>query len=615
MKKWLIMLLAVVLALGGLFTGAAAEEERDMFTLSPFVEVKGKLKPLNISSEDQGIRVTVDSALVRDDNLWISYKLEDLEDSRIDEFLFANCSYHWIDYHVERDDISYSAGGFGETTNHGAMIQYLKAGQLKDMDTLSVSMHHFPVARKYRIPLLPLLEKYGKEKADSTKSSSIHAHEWRSMLSSGIVLDPAQSLDVPLSDDPETKSILLSGIGWIDSRLHVQVHFTENERLGTDDLMTLDRWEAQIRYFNGDIGDYSKTGYVNSHFMWDDEGIRAMKWADFTVGCKPEEADKLEKYFIELTCVQDVLEGNWELSVPLDQVRAEQEEQTKGTIYDYDFSEPLVEINHSSESQGIRITAVAGRMTDDEVMIVYDLQDLEGHRLDSELAWVTPGLAKYNLSVNKEGMMHIGEREFDSSRNHGKVQYGFHYDKLDSDDTLTITLDSLPVFENKSIAILPLVEKYGGEAEGCYVRKYRSWSASGTGAPEKNMVLDFTHPLDIPLDEDPEMKDILLGGIGWVDGRLHILIHYIDHDQKGAKLGESAYNVWSCNLVDQAAHVSVGERVLWDEDGDAVRDYVDFVINCKPDDPKLGDYSLNLEYIREFVDGNWEINIPLEEIR
>ena len=115
----------------------------------------------------------------------------------------------------------------------------------------------------------------------------------------------------------------------------------------------------------------------------------------------------------------------------------------------------------------------------------------------------------------------------------------------------------------------------------------------------------------LPIDLLPDF----ISGIGWVDGRLHILIHYVDHDQKGAKLGESAYNVWSCNLVDQAAHVSVGERVLWDEDGDAVRDYVDFVINCKPDDPKLGDYSLNLEYIREFVDGNWEINIPLEEFR
>ena len=96
---------------------------------------------------------------------------------------------------------------------------------------------------------------------------------------------------------------------------------------------------------------------------------------------------------------------------------------------------------------------------------------------------------------------------------------------------------------------------------------------------------------------------------------LHILIHYVDHDQKGAKLGESAYNVWFCVLVDQAAHARVGECILWDEDGDAVTDYVDFVIDCKPDDPKLRDYSLNLEYIREFVDGNWEINIPLEEIR
>ena len=67
MKKSLMILLSAILVLGMILPGAAEEWERGPFAHSPFSQVKDKMKPVNLSSEDQGIRITVDSALVRDD--------------------------------------------------------------------------------------------------------------------------------------------------------------------------------------------------------------------------------------------------------------------------------------------------------------------------------------------------------------------------------------------------------------------------------------------------------------------------------------------------------------------------------------------------------------------
>ena len=344
MKKWLIMLLVTMLALGGLLTGAAAEEEKDLFTHSPFVEVKDKLKPVGLSSEDQGIRMTVDSALVRDDKLWISYDLQDLEGSRIDEHLFANCpNKAWVKLGKEK---------------------------IIEIHTLSVSMQRFPAIKKYRIPLLPLLEKYGEEEPASIEISSIVTRGFRSFGGSNRVLDFNQSLDIPLNDDPETKNVLLSGIGWIDGHLHVQFHLVENEDLKTDPFMDLDRWNVDLRYYYGDIGDYSKISAVNNHKMWNMDDDGAMDWTDIIVDCEREDLEKLEKYYIELTCVQEVLEGNWEFSITLEPIRATDVEKTKGTVYEHGFSEPLVEIDYGYEDQGIRVSAVAARVTDDEFMVV-----------------------------------------------------------------------------------------------------------------------------------------------------------------------------------------------------------------------------------------------------
>ena len=276
MKKSLMILLSAILVLGMILPGAAEEWERGPFIHSPFNQVKDKMKPVNLSCEDRGIRITVDSALVRDDRLWISYQLEDLEGSRIDENLFASCAYKWIDCHMETDDKTCIGGSSNQPTDHGVLAQYIQSAQLLDAETLTVSIEHFPVVRKYRIPLAPLLVKYGQEEAPAIESSSIKSNGSAWMFAPGKVIDFSQAPDVPLSDEPETAGVLLGGIGWIDGLLHVQVHFTENEDLSTEELMRLERWDAELRNFYGEMGDYSRAGYATYGFQkWSVEGDNA----------------------------------------------------------------------------------------------------------------------------------------------------------------------------------------------------------------------------------------------------------------------------------------------------------------------------------------------------
>ena len=114
------------------------------------------------------------------------------------------------------------------------------------------------------------------------------------------------------------------------------------------------------------------------------------------------------------------------------------------------------------------------------------------------------------------------------------------------------------------------------------------------------------------------MKDILLSGIGRIDGQVHIQLHYVGKDEKGKVLGDSAYTVWQCDLnkhEENGSYSGVGNYVTWDEDGDGVKDYVDYVIDCELHDPKLENYFLDLLYLREMLQGHWEMNIPFDEIR
>ena len=620
MKKRLIILLAAMLVLGGLIAGAAAEEEKDLFITSPFIEVKGKLKPVNLSCEDQGIRITVDSALARDDNLWVAFDLQDLEGSRIDTGYIGNKMYgSFIDYHMAINTRSGFSEGSGEGKDHGTIIRYVGSEQLSSMDTLSISVNRFPVVKEYNIPLLPFVEKYGEEEGVFVDKSSIHYNRLTSSLTMDKVLDYTRALDIPLSDDPEMKGVLLSGIGWIDGVLHIQVHFTENENLINEDYTILDRWTGALRKCYGDPGDYSKASDIHGFVIWDDDNDGAMNWADFTVNCQREDTKQMEKLFLNMTRVLEVLEGNWNFDIPLNQIRETEAERPRGTVYEYDFSEPLIEINHSCEDQGIRISATAGLLTDEELMMIYDLQDLEGHRIDRMLSYVMHDLMSYNLDIDTEKNTQMGGGGYSSSKDQGQVMRGFHYKKLNSDDTLTVSMSSFPIFARESIAVLPLLERDIQESEGCYVQKCRSWSSDVQGgAPENVKVLDYSQPLDIPLSDDPDMKDILLSGIGQIDGQVHIQLHYVGKDEKGKVLGDSAYTVWQCDLnkhEENGSYSGVGNYVTWDEDGDGVKDYVDYVIDCELHDPKLENYFLDLLYLREMLQGHWEMNIPFDEIR
>ena len=275
-----------------------------------YPEIADQLKPINLSSEKDGIRLELISGAVKGDETWAVYSLQDVE-GRYPEAVING--YADFDYMMGSVYTGESPLLYADEKEH-KYYYCVRAQYEQPVDTndrmVTFSMPFYEATCTAKLDLLELLKEHGTtgEGILSPELEPIYTAEGEVPRESKKVLDYTKPLDIPVLDN-----VKLTGIGWIDGLLHVQVHFTENEDLSTEELMRLERWDAELRNFYGETGDYSRAGYATYGFQkWSVEGDNAKEWAELTADCKPKDAEKLEKYFIELTCVQEVLDGNWD---------------------------------------------------------------------------------------------------------------------------------------------------------------------------------------------------------------------------------------------------------------------------------------------------------------
>ena len=162
---------------------------------------------------------------------------------------------------------------------------------------------------------------------------------------------------------------------------------------------------------------------------------------------------------------------------------------------------------------------------------------------------------------------------------------------------------------------MPLLEQYGKTYEGMPIPKSKYVSYSSHISSDEIKVLNSNPWLEQPISDDPEVKNLFLSGIGWLDGQLHIQIHNTD---KNLKDSGSAFNAaFRCHPDYSKYHASIPEKdtVIWGETDYRHIDWAEFIISCQPEELEELNYSLDLTYIREILEGDWEINIPFDRIR
>ena len=181
------------------------------------------LKPVNLHTIEQGIRMEVISALIRDQRLYVVFSAEDLEGDRLkaDPVITLEPS---LDYNTS------SLIRLDYDTEKQKKVTCLKEFELvypaEADQKITLQFDGLGAREAKRVDLLPLLEKYGKDAAVTAppENISLIPYDQPSVSSADVsmypeILDYTQPLEESMGG-----TLSLSGIGWIDNKLHVQFH-------------------------------------------------------------------------------------------------------------------------------------------------------------------------------------------------------------------------------------------------------------------------------------------------------------------------------------------------------------------------------------------------------
>lgn len=338
-----VVIIIAILLIGTMTALAAGVEDINAMLYNIWPEAARALRPLNLSDEKAGIRLDVLSASLTDDQLLITYSLTDLEGDRInaDTSCSALIEIPWMN----QGDGSYEMLSFDAETHQAVYAYYLEytsssfpEGTLFDSATITFRVNGLRGSEQKTLDLWPLMtdQDYTAEAVTAPPESGVdaivrddNASEMEKTLPN--ILNPANNLHIPITDDIE-----LSGIGWIDGNLHVQIHVSnyaikvEYEHAISD----IARYTSYInlRDHNGnDVmwapGFFDQLLKDKPYYIW---GINWREgdeqWIEKIFPVQPEEMDQYIIYgeFTNLMAdYEDLLQYEWEVSFPSNMIQAE----------------------------------------------------------------------------------------------------------------------------------------------------------------------------------------------------------------------------------------------------------------------------------------------------
>lgn len=289
-----------------------------------YPEIADKLEPVNLSHEDQGIRLDVHYVIVDGSTEYIIYSLLDLEadsrDGKMDmattAFKYTNCttaSGYTFSYANEIATIC--SNQFNGQTTYAQVFRNrpVDSGSIPDEARLaSINLNYVPVSKGISVNVLPQVKEYAAE-ADGVDSPKLLSDStfrendlsWKQFPDDKAkVLDYTRPLDLPLY-----QTISLTGAGWIDGKLHIQAHNKDTQLFGGSDFHRTElAWSAEL----------SSGSYVSndSCLYWDDNGDRYAEWYEYTFDASPEDLEQAQQLTVHVTEYTDILHGDWTVELP-----------------------------------------------------------------------------------------------------------------------------------------------------------------------------------------------------------------------------------------------------------------------------------------------------------
>lgn len=334
------VVLCTLLLVLGIATGLAATVEAVNDKLYQYwPELAEVLMPVNTGCEKLGIRMEVESAVVQENKVMVVYSMQDLEGDRLNEYSQAAVS-----------ETAIQPNGSATPENIGSTSLLLSYDQEAKKATFAQEIEYDRPVKgtnekiRLAIPYLfledqavtdlhPILEAYrGNPAVIPASEADVLRYASRSgnveKAPEGLkLLDHTKNPEIPIHEHAA-----ISGIGWIDGTLHVQVHHINNDMVQDGEgengyypvychimMQLADGWSPWARY--SDNPDAVLNG-VYCVLMGSNEDMP--EWSEYIFPCEPSEVPgaKLEAQ-VRLSDSFLTLQGFWTVSVPLSMIRYE----------------------------------------------------------------------------------------------------------------------------------------------------------------------------------------------------------------------------------------------------------------------------------------------------
>ncbi len=268
----------------------------------------------------------------------------------------------------------------------------------------------------------------------------------------------------------------------------------------------------------------------------------------------------------------------------------------------------LIPLNLSVEKQGIRVDVVSGCVKGKYAYFLCNVRDADGkyagYELDASTLW--------SDDIVSTSCMNLFS---DPEANEYTQMICLELSDLlpASGVSLQVGYEHFRVEDSSTVDLLPLLKEHGGTEEGVELPRLEN-NYRDAELPKDLKVLNYKKPLDIPL-----FRDVRLGGIGWIDGRLHVQLHNTGRDVIDLRNGRGSacsMNV-SCSVTGKSSREIYNDYapLSWDGDGDGWTEWTEHVLNCQPEDAEKMELNANITVTDRIIEDDWTFDIPLDPIR
>ena len=331
----LVIAIALVLMISMATALASFNEDINRLLYQVWPAAARALRPVNLSMETAGIRLDVLSASIVDNNMYVTFALTDLEGNRINENTKCEgglsgdiCHSSWEKTELLSYDQAarqavfvgctsyipqpYTVINFSSSDNLHLHINGISTPETTKIDNLLAYM----AGTEYTPDAVPCRDLEFISIGFCTEDDTLPE-----ITDYPPVLNPENSLEIPLAD-----GFTLSGIGWIDGIMHVQIHMPHcvkevdsfsSMHLTSCDVSLLDDNEEWVSYGPGSLYPF---------------GIHTMGWLDgddvWMEYLYPWSREEMEKYHLQGTFENraknpELMDRDWYIEFPVSMIQAE----------------------------------------------------------------------------------------------------------------------------------------------------------------------------------------------------------------------------------------------------------------------------------------------------